>query len=138
MLYALHEALRLALDEGLEARFARHALHGRALCAGLEALGLELPVPPDERLPQLTLVRIPDGVDDLRVRKALLAQYGLEIGGGLGAFKGKAWRIGRMGASSSRTHVMLCLAALADVLAKHGRRAGVPRAAASAVLSASS
>jgi alanine-glyoxylate transaminase/serine-glyoxylate transaminase/serine-pyruvate transaminase len=133
MLYGLHEALRLALEEGLEARFARHALHGRALCAGLEALGLELPVPADERLPQLTLVRIPDGIDDLRVRKALLAQYGLEIGGGLGAFKGKAWRIGLMGASSSKKHVMLCLGALADVLAQEGRRAGDPLAAAGAV-----
>jgi alanine-glyoxylate transaminase/serine-glyoxylate transaminase/serine-pyruvate transaminase len=133
MLYALHEALRLALEEGLEARFARHAQHGRALWAGLEALGLELPVPFDERLPQLTLVRIPDGVDDLRVRRALLAQYGLEIGGGLGAFKGKAWRIGLMGASSSKRHVMLCLAALADVLAQEGRKVGEPLAAASAV-----
>src|SRR5204863_8907215 len=63
MLYGLHEALRLALEEGLDARFARHALNGRALWAGLEALGLELPVPLDERLPQLTLVRIPDGID---------------------------------------------------------------------------
>lgn len=120
MLYALHEALRLTLEEGLSARYARHALHGRALWAGLEALGLTLPVPPAERLPQLTLVTIPDGIDDPGVRKALLAQYGLEIGGGLGAFKGKAWRIGLMGASSTQKHVMLCLTALSDVLAQVG------------------
>jgi alanine-glyoxylate transaminase/serine-glyoxylate transaminase/serine-pyruvate transaminase len=120
MLYALHEALRLVLEEGLEARFARHRLHSEALAAGLSALGLELVVPPAERLPPLTLVRVPDGIDDARVRSALLALYGLEIGGGLGAFKGRAWRIGLMGASATRRHVMLCLTALEDVLRREG------------------
>jgi len=123
MLYALHEALRLALEEGLEARYARHARHARALAAGLLALGLELPVPAEERLAPLTLVRIPEGVDDARTRRELLASYGIEIGGGLGTFKGSAWRIGLMGASSSERHVMLCLAALSDVLRRQGHRA---------------
>jgi alanine-glyoxylate transaminase/serine-glyoxylate transaminase/serine-pyruvate transaminase len=120
MLYGLHEALRLVLAEGLEARYARHASHSRALAAGLVAMGLDLPVPAAERLPPLTLVSLPDGIDDTRTRRALLDQYGLEIGGGLGAFKGKAWRIGVMGASATRRHVMLCLAALKDVLAQQG------------------
>ena len=132
MLYGLHEALRLTLEEGLEARHARHALHGRALAAGLEALGLTLPVPVEERMPQLTLVGIPDGVDDLAVRRTLLADYGLEIGGGLGAFKGKAWRIGLMGASATRRHVTLCLAALGDALTRQGVRVGDALAAAQA------
>jgi alanine-glyoxylate transaminase/serine-glyoxylate transaminase/serine-pyruvate transaminase len=122
MLYALHEALRLALAEGLEARYARHLAHSRALAAGLTAMGLELPVPASERLAPLTLVRIPDGVDDARARRALLELYSLEIGGGLGAFKGNAWRIGLMGASATRRHVMLCLAALRDVLQAAGFR----------------
>ncbi|MFT3921963.1 MAG: alanine--glyoxylate aminotransferase family protein [Myxococcales bacterium] len=123
MLYGLHEALRLCLAEGLEARYARHALHSRALAAGLEALGLTLPVPAAERLPPLTLVSIPPSIDDARTRRQLLEQYGIEIGGGLGAFKGNAWRIGLMGASSTRRHVMLCLAALGDVLGQQGHRA---------------
>ncbi len=132
-IYGLHEALRQVLDEGLEARFERHRRNARALRAGLEAMGLELPVPAAERLDPLTLVSIPDGVDDGRVRRALLDEWGLEIGGGLGAFKGKAWRIGLMGASSTRRHVTTCLAALADVLGRGGHPlAGDPLAAASA------
>ncbi len=124
MLYALHEALRLVLEEGLQVRWARHARHAHALACGLEALGLRLPVPASERLPPLTLVEIPVGVDDLRVRRALLDLYGLEIGGGLGPFKGKAWRIGLMGASSTRGHVFLCLSALSDLLRREGFSAG--------------
>jgi alanine-glyoxylate transaminase/serine-glyoxylate transaminase/serine-pyruvate transaminase len=120
MLYGLHEALRLALEEGLEARYARHALHGAALAAGLEALGLPLPVPPAERIPQLTPVAIPDGVDDRAVRGALLAQHNLEIGGGLGPMKGRVWRIGLMGAAASRRNVDLCLAALTSALRSQG------------------
>ncbi|MFW5921258.1 MAG: pyridoxal-phosphate-dependent aminotransferase family protein [Polyangiales bacterium] len=122
MLLGLHESLRLVLAEGLEARFERHRRHAAALVAGLEAMGLALVVPEAERLPPLTTVRIPDGVDDAAVRKHLLAAYGLEIGGGLGDLKGKAWRIGLMGASCTRRHVTLCLAALADAL----RAQGVP------------
>ncbi len=120
MNYALHEALRLALDEGLEARIVRHARHAAALSAGLEAMGLSLPVPPAERLAPLTLVGIPDGVDDKAVRGRLIQQYGLEIGGGLGKFAGKAWRIGLMGAASTPRNVTLCLAALGDALRAEG------------------
>jgi alanine-glyoxylate transaminase/serine-glyoxylate transaminase/serine-pyruvate transaminase len=133
MLYALHEALRLALDEGLHARFARHALHSRALARGLVAMGLTLPVPESERLPPLTLVQIPDGVDDVAVRRALLDHYGIEIGGGLGVFKGKAWRIGLMGATATRRNVVLCLSALAEVLTRQGFRVAHDPVAAAAV-----
>ncbi|HIG11881.1 MAG: alanine--glyoxylate aminotransferase family protein [bacterium] len=120
MLFGLHEALRLALAEGLEARFSRHHQNGRALWAGLAAMGLELPVPRDERLAQLTVVRIPQGVDDDRVRGFLLEEFSLEIGGGLGPLKGQAWRIGLMGAASTRTNVTLVLSALAAALAEQG------------------
>jgi alanine-glyoxylate transaminase/serine-glyoxylate transaminase/serine-pyruvate transaminase len=116
MIFALHEALRLVLEEGLEARFARHREQADALYRGLRALGLELLVEPSVRLPPLTLVRVPDGVDDPAVRAKLLADHGLEIGGGLGDFKGKAWRIGLMGASATPRHVELCLGALEEAL----------------------
>jgi alanine-glyoxylate transaminase/serine-glyoxylate transaminase/serine-pyruvate transaminase len=116
MIFALHESLRLVLEEGLQARYARHRQQADALREGLEALGLELLVDESVRLPPLTLVRIPEGVDDRSVRAKLLAQDGLEIGGGLGAFKGSAWRIGLMGASSTPRHVELCLAALQSAL----------------------
>lgn len=118
--YGLHEALRLALDEGLEARFARHRFHSAALSSGLEALGLELPVPAAERLPQLTLVRAPEGVDERAVRAHLLSEFNLEIGGGLGDLAGRAWRIGLMGTACSRTHVELCLRALESGLRSEG------------------
>jgi alanine-glyoxylate transaminase/serine-glyoxylate transaminase/serine-pyruvate transaminase len=116
MIVALHESLRLVLQEGLPARYARHRAQAAALYEGLEALGLDLLVEPDIRLPPLTLVRIPEGVNDVAVRKQLLAQHGLEIGGGLGEFKGKAWRIGLMGASATPRHVALCVEALGQAL----------------------
>jgi len=116
MIFALHEALRLVLEEGLAARYARHRTQAKALRQGLEALGLELPVAETSRLPPLTLVRIPEGVDDRTVRAKLLADHSLEIGGGLGDFKGKAWRIGLMGASATARHVELCLGALEEAL----------------------
>jgi alanine-glyoxylate transaminase / serine-glyoxylate transaminase / serine-pyruvate transaminase len=115
-LYGLHEALRMLHEEGLETAWQRHRTHHEALAAGLGAIGLELPVPPAERLPQLNLVRLPDGVDDATVRKTLLDRHGLEIGAGLGDFAGKAWRIGLMGRSCTRAHVLACLAALEDAL----------------------
>ena len=89
MNYALREALALVAEEGLEARIARHALNGRALHAGLAAMGLSLATVPGHRLPQLTCVKIPDGIDDLTVRRRLLKDWGIEIGGGLGPFKGR-------------------------------------------------
>jgi alanine-glyoxylate transaminase/serine-glyoxylate transaminase/serine-pyruvate transaminase len=135
-LYGFHEALRLVLEEGLEARFARHRQNAAALAAGLEALGLTLPVPKGERLPPLTLVSVPAGVDEARVRRHLLDRFCLEIGGGLGKFKGKAWRIGLMGASSTRQNVLLCLHALADAMAAQGvgRGAGPAALAAAAAV----
>ena len=116
MIFGLHEALRLVLEEGLERRYERHRAQASALHEGLEALGLELLVPAEIRLPPLTLVRIPTGVDDATVRRRLLDEYDLEIGGGLGEFKGKAWRIGLMGASATAEHVAQCLRALGAVL----------------------
>lgn len=121
MVYSLYEALRLIVNEGLENVFARHARHGTALHQGLEAMGLTLHVTnPDHRLYQLTSVRIPEGIDDLEVRKALVDEYGIEIGGGLGELKGKIWRIGLMGYNARRKNVMLLLGALEDILSRKG------------------
>jgi alanine-glyoxylate transaminase / serine-glyoxylate transaminase / serine-pyruvate transaminase len=116
MNYALREALAMVALEGLEARIARHALNGRALQAGLAGMDLSLATAEGHRLPQLTCVLIPDGIDDLTVRKRLLRDWGIEIGGGLGPFKGKAWRIGLMGHSSRRENVTLVLSALETCL----------------------
>jgi alanine-glyoxylate transaminase/serine-glyoxylate transaminase/serine-pyruvate transaminase len=135
MIYALHEALRLVLEEGLETRFARHERMARALWAGLEAMGLELVVPEDERLPPLTTVRIPEGADDLRMRRYLLDELGLEIGGGLGPMKGRVFRIGLMGEGARQDKVMFCLTALGLALKReHVRVAGDALAAAAAAL----
>ncbi len=133
MLYGLHEALRLALEEGLPQRIERHALHARALVAGLGALGLEPRVPADERLNPLTAVAVPEGVDDAAVRRHLLEEFDLEIGGGLGPMKGNTWRIGLMGAGASRRNVALCLSALHSALSAQGHAAAAdPLAAANA------
>ncbi len=122
MIYGLREALRLIAEEGLDQRHARHRLNHRALVAGIEAMGLAMLVPEAIRLPMLNAVRIPGGVDDLAVRKALLNQYGIEIGGGLGQFAGQVWRIGLMGHSCRRKNVSLLLAALETVLKAQGYR----------------
>lgn len=120
MIYGLREALRLITEEGLEARFARHQLHHRALVAGIEAMGLSMLVPEGERLPMLNTIRIPKGADDLKVRKALLNEYGIEIGGGLGNLTGKVWRVGLMGHSARKKNVFLFLSALETVLKDQG------------------
>ncbi len=120
MNYALYEALRLVLEEGLEARFGRHRLNHEALVAGLEALGLEMAVAAPHRLWMLNSVRIPEDVDDAAVRRTLLETEGIEIGGGLGPLKGRTWRIGLMGESSTRVKVLRLLAALERTLPKHG------------------
>jgi alanine-glyoxylate transaminase/serine-glyoxylate transaminase/serine-pyruvate transaminase len=120
LIYALREGLRVVLEEGLPARFARHLRNHRALKAGLQALGLEYTAQEGHQLPQLNAVRIPAGVDDLAVRKRLLTEFGLEIGGGLGEFKGKAWRIGLMGYGSRPANVFLVLTALEQALAAQG------------------
>lgn len=116
MTYALHEALRLMLEEGLEAAWARHRRHHEALRAGLAKLGIEYATQAGHELPQLNAVRIPTGVDDVTVRKALLERFHIEIGAGLGAFKGNVWRIGLMGYSSRRENVIKLLAALEELL----------------------
>jgi alanine-glyoxylate transaminase/serine-glyoxylate transaminase/serine-pyruvate transaminase len=112
MNFALREALRLVYEEGLETRFARHRANAELLWAGLEELGLQPCIPLDHRLPSLTTVWVPEGVDEAAIRRRLLGEYNIEIAGGLGAFAGKAWRIGLMGYSSRRENVLLLLAAL--------------------------
>ncbi|RMD71571.1 MAG: alanine--glyoxylate aminotransferase family protein, partial [Gammaproteobacteria bacterium] len=115
-LYALHEALGILLEEGLEAAWARHQRHHQVLREGLEALGLAFIVPEKERLPQLNAVSVPEGVDEKAVRARLLEDYGLEIGAGLGPLAGKVWRIGLMGYGCNLRNVRLCLSALGEVL----------------------
>lgn len=119
-LYGLYESLLILEEEGLEASWARHKHMHRALVAGVEAMGLTMPVAPADRLPQLNLIQIPDGVNDGEVRKALLNRHNLEIGAGLSAFAGKAWRIGLMGQSATPSHVLKFLTALEDVLTLQG------------------
>jgi alanine-glyoxylate transaminase/serine-glyoxylate transaminase/serine-pyruvate transaminase len=120
MVYALREALRVVLEEGLEPRFARHRRNHEALAAGLEAIGLRLTAQEGHRLWMLNSVSVPGGVDDAAVRRRLLAEHGIEIGGGLGPLRGRTWRIGLMGESSRRTHVLTLLSALSDVLDSEG------------------
>jgi len=120
MIYALREALRIVAEEGLEARFARHRLNHLALVAGVEAMGLQMVVPEAERLPVLNAIRIPEGADDKKIRLALLRDFGIEIGGGLGEFAGKVWRVGLMGHASCRKNVVLFLAALQTILTGEG------------------
>jgi alanine-glyoxylate transaminase/serine-glyoxylate transaminase/serine-pyruvate transaminase len=117
MLYALREALRLVQEEGLEARWSRHMSNHKALKAGLAAMGIGYAAAEGHQLPMLNAVHIPRGIDDLTVRKRLLNDFGIEIGGGLGDFKGKVWRIGLMGFSSRLNHVLLLLTGLGRCLA---------------------
>lgn len=135
MNYALYEALTLVKEEGLSARHARHRRNHEALAAGLKAFGIELAAQEGHRLWMLNSVTIPDGVDDAAVRNALLNDYNIEIGAGLGAFAGKVWRIGLMGESSSQDNVLRLLTALEAVLQKQGReyRLGTAVEAAQAV-----
>lgn len=120
MNYALHEALRIVLEEGLPNRFARHTQNHEALAAGLAALGIDYSVPEGQRLPMLNSVWIPTGADDAGIRRQLLTEFGIEIGGGLGPCRGKTWRIGLMGEASSRSNVLLFLAALGKSLGDQG------------------
>ena len=116
MLYALHEALAMVLEEGLEKRFARHRAAHEQLKHGLKELGITYASQEGHSLPMLNAVKIPPGADDLVVRKRLLNEHGIEIGGGLGAFKGKAWRIGLMGHGATKKNVDLVVGALRAVL----------------------
>ena len=121
IVFALREALRIVFEEGLEASWQRHRHNQLALIAGLEALGIALFVPnPNDRLPTVTSVYVPKGVEDMRVRRQLLDEFGIEIAGGIGPLKGKIWRIGLMGYVSQAKHILFFLAALEKVLLDHG------------------
>jgi alanine-glyoxylate transaminase/serine-glyoxylate transaminase/serine-pyruvate transaminase len=118
--YALLEALLLIHEEGLEKRYARHLKNHTALVAGVEALGLDMLVKQEYRLPTLNTIVVPDGVDDAKLRRYLLETFKLDIGGGFGILKGKVWRIGLMGYSSSADNVLFFIPALSRALAVQG------------------
>jgi alanine-glyoxylate transaminase/serine-glyoxylate transaminase/serine-pyruvate transaminase len=122
MTYGLYEALRIVHEEGLEASHARHRRNHEALKAGLAAIGIGYAAAEGHQLPMLNAVRVPAGVDDAAVRKALLERFGIEIGAGLGDFKGKVWRIGLMGHGSRPANVLVFLAALEQLLAEQGHK----------------
>ncbi len=121
MVYALREALRIVVEEGLEARFARHVRHSAALMAGLAAIGCEPQAKEGRRLTALNCIKAPAGVDEGAVRKYLLNEHDIEIGGGLGPLAGKVWRIGLMGESSKQANVLAVLAAIEQGMAKQGK-----------------
>lgn len=135
VVYTMREALRILLEEGLEERWSRHALHGEALRAGIKALGLDILTQPGYELPVLTAVLLPEGVDELAIRNGLLNEYSIEIGGGFGPLKGRLIRIGLMGYNSCRKNVDTVLSALEHVLPRSGLQpqAGAALAAADAV-----
>ena len=120
MTYALREALRMMMEEGQENRIQRHAKVAAALRAGAEALGLSLLAEEGHRLNPLTTISIPEGIEDAKVRRTLLNEYEIEIGGGLGEFAGKAWRVGLMGESAREKNVFALLSALETILSKEG------------------
>ena len=120
MNYALHEALRLVLEEGLEPRWARHRRHSAALVAGLEALGCQPFARPGRRMPVVNTVWVPEGVEEAAVRKRLMADHAIEIAGGLGDLAGRVWRVGLMGESASRDNVAALLGALEVILGRDG------------------
>lgn len=138
LVYALHEALRVIAAEGLEERFARHQLNSRALIAGLDALEVELFADPAYQLSTVVAARVPEGVNDGRVRSGLLNEFGIEIAGGLGEYVGKMWRVGVMGNSATQDNMLAFLAALETLLAREGGApaSGTGVAAANAVYAA--
>jgi len=123
LIYALNEGLRMIVEEGIENRWKRHKINAMALSRGLEAMGLELLVKPEYRLPPLTTVKVPEGINEREVRKRLMAEYRIEIGAGLGELKGKVWRIGLMGSTSVRKNVILFLSAFGQILRSMGFKA---------------
>jgi len=131
-LFALHEALLLIREEGLEGSWARHRRHHLALKAGLEAMGLKFLVEEKHQLPQMNAVFCPTGVNEEQVRKTLLSEFNLEIGAGLGPLKGRIWRFGLMGYSCRPDNVMMCLSALGSVLMDMGLAIRVGEAEAAA------
>ena len=120
LVYALREALRVVVEEGETARYQRHEHNARALIAGAEAIGLQPAAAENHRLPMLTTLHIPDGIDDATIRKRLIQDYNIEIGGGLGIFAGKAWRIGLMGDAANEQNVLLVLNAIEKLLIEFG------------------
>ena len=120
MTYALREALRMMMEEGQKNRINRHARVAAALRAGAEALGLSLLAEEGHRLNPLTTLSIPEGIEDAKIRRALLNDYDIEIGGGLGEFASKAWRVGLMGESARERNVFALLSALETILSKEG------------------
>ena len=123
LIFALREAMRIVMEEGLEARWERHRRNQLALIAGVEAMGLGLLVKnPADRLPSVTAVLIPSGIEDAKVRNQLLDEFNIEIAGGFGPVKGKIWRVGLMGHCSQKTNVLLFLSALEKVLREQGCR----------------
>jgi alanine-glyoxylate transaminase / serine-glyoxylate transaminase / serine-pyruvate transaminase len=136
LIYALREAMRLVLEEGLEARWERHRVNQQALIAGVEAMGLKfLAENPADRLPTVTAVMIPSGVDDVKMRNQLLDEFNIEIAGGFGPVKGKIWRVGLMGYCSQKSFVLLFLAAFEKVLKDQGFRVGAGAGVAAAIQS---
>ncbi|HYB91499.1 MAG TPA: alanine--glyoxylate aminotransferase family protein [Candidatus Binataceae bacterium] len=132
MNYALHEALRMIVEEGLEPRWQRHRANAAALQAGIAALGLKLIAQEGYRLPQLNAVGVPDGIDEAKVRAEMLRLFNIEIAAGLGPLKGKIWRIGLMGEGSQRVNVLLVLSALEEILGSMGMEIARGRAVAAA------
>jgi alanine-glyoxylate transaminase/serine-glyoxylate transaminase/serine-pyruvate transaminase len=131
--YGLLEALYLIHEEGLDNRIQRHTRNHKALVAGVVAMGLEMLVAPQYRLPSLNTVKVPAGIDDAKVRSYLLETYNLEIGGGLGALKGKVWRVGLMGYSSSAENIIFFLSAMSQALAVQGCKTDVSAGLAAAM-----
>jgi alanine-glyoxylate transaminase/serine-glyoxylate transaminase/serine-pyruvate transaminase len=136
LIYALREAMRIVAEEGLEARWERHRMNQLALIAGIEAMGMGLLVTnPADRLPTVTAVMIPSGIDDVKVRNQLLEEFNIEIAGGFGPVKGKIWRVGLMGYCSQKPFVLLFLSALEKVLQDQGYRAPAGAGVAAAIQS---
>jgi alanine-glyoxylate transaminase/serine-glyoxylate transaminase/serine-pyruvate transaminase len=123
LIYALREAMRITMEEGLENRWARHRVNQQALIAGVEAMGLDLLAKnPKERLVTVTPVMIPAGIDDVKFRNQLLDEFNIEIAGGIGALKGKIWRLGLMGYCAQKANVLLLLSAMEKVMTDQGAR----------------
>jgi alanine-glyoxylate transaminase/serine-glyoxylate transaminase/serine-pyruvate transaminase len=138
MLYALREGLRIALEEGLEARISRHLRNAQAFWAGVEAMGLELHAQEGHRLPSLTTVRVPEGIEEMDVRRGLLQEHNIEVGGGIGQLQGQVWRVGLMGYNSTTQNVLGLLYAMETELLRRGFKAekGAGVAAAAKLLNA--
>lgn len=136
LIYALREAMRLTIEEGLENRWERHRQNQQALIAGVEAMGMKLLVEnPKERLVTVTPVMVPAGVDDVKFRDQLLDEFNIEIAGGIGPLKGKIWRLGLMGYCAQRANVLLLLAAMENVLTAQGARVPAGAGVAAAIRS---